>query len=56
MAMPSAVMNAAAAIMVAGLAKDFVEGIEKADQAINNGSAMACLEKLIEISNHETNG
>ena len=48
-------LNAAAAIMVAGLAKDFVEGIEKADQAINNGSAMASLEKLIEISNHEAN-
>lgn len=45
------VLNAAAAIMVAGLAKDFVEGIEKADASIHNGNAAACLEKLIEISN-----
>ena len=39
--------------MVSGLAKDFVEGIEKADEAITSGSAMECLEKLIEISNRE---
>jgi anthranilate phosphoribosyltransferase len=47
-------LNAAAAIMVAGLAADFVEGIEKADQALASGKAMVCLEKLIEISNHES--
>lgn len=45
------VLNAAAAIMVAGMAGDFVEGIEKADAAIHDGRAAACLEKLIEISN-----
>lgn len=44
-------LNAAAAIMVAGLAGDFVEGVEKADQAIVSGSALACLEKLIALSN-----
>lgn len=44
-------LNAAAAIMVAGLAADFVEGIEKADQAIASGSALACLEKLVTLSN-----
>ena len=43
--------NAAAAIVVSGIAKDFVEGIEKADEAISNGNAMSCLDKLIEISN-----
>ena len=48
-----ALLNAAAAIMVAGLADDFVEGIEKADQSISSGKAMDCLEKLIHISNHE---
>jgi anthranilate phosphoribosyltransferase len=47
-------LNAAAAIMVAGLATDFVEGIEKADQSISNGTAMDCLKKLIHISNNET--
>jgi anthranilate phosphoribosyltransferase len=46
--------NAAAAILVSGIAKDFVEGIEKADESICSGSAMNCLEKLIEISNCET--
>jgi anthranilate phosphoribosyltransferase len=45
------VLNAAAAIIVAGLAKDFVEGIERADQAIHSGKAAECLEKLIEVSN-----
>ena len=43
--------NAAAAIIVSGIAEDFVEGIEKADEAICSGKAMSCLEKLIEISN-----
>ena len=46
-------LNAAAAIMVAGIANDFVEGIEKADQSISSGAAMNCLEKLITISNNE---
>ena len=45
------VLNAAAAIIVAGLAEDFAEGIERADAAIESGNAAACLEKLIEISN-----
>ncbi|MEN8128491.1 MAG: anthranilate phosphoribosyltransferase [Planctomycetota bacterium] len=46
--------NAAATIIVSGSAKDFVEGIEKADAAVCNGNAMDCLNKLIEISNCET--
>ena len=46
--------NAAAAIIVSGSAKDFVEGIEKADEAICSGNAMSCLDKLIEISNSGT--
>jgi len=45
------VLNAAAAIMVAGLAKDFAEGIELADKSIHSGSAAKCLEQLIAISN-----
>ncbi len=46
-------LNAAAAIIVAGLAKDFVEGIEKADQSITSGSALKSLQTFIEISNKE---
>jgi anthranilate phosphoribosyltransferase len=45
------VLNAAAAIMVAGLAEDFAQGIELADQAITNGAAAKCLESLVRISN-----
>jgi len=45
------VLNAAAAVIVAGLADDFASAIELAEASIGNGSALACLEKLIEISN-----
>ncbi len=45
------VLNAAAAVIVAGLADDFAEGIELAENAISNGSALSCLDKLIEGSN-----
>jgi len=44
-------LNAAAAIIVAGLADDFKSAIEQARTAITNGSAAACLEKMIEVSN-----
>jgi anthranilate phosphoribosyltransferase len=46
-------LNAAAAIIVSGIANDFVEGIEKADLSISSGKASECLQKLIQISNHE---
>jgi anthranilate phosphoribosyltransferase len=45
-------LNAAAAIIAAGLADDFAEGIEKADESICSGKAAECLEKLVELSNH----
>ncbi|MBN1815744.1 MAG: anthranilate phosphoribosyltransferase [Sedimentisphaerales bacterium] len=45
------VLNAAAAIMVAGRTDDFTNGIELADTAIRDGKAQATLEKLIEVSN-----
>lgn len=44
-------LNAAAALVVAGVARDFVDGIEKADAAIVNRKALDCLEKLVQISN-----
>ena len=40
------ILNAAAAIIAAGLAGDFVEGIEKADAAITGGHAMTCLKNV----------
>ena len=44
-------LNAAAAIVVAGLADDIATAIQRAESSIDDGGAMACLEKLIEISN-----
>lgn len=45
------VLNASAAIIAGGLAKDFASAIKLAEASISNGGAMTCLEKLIEISN-----
>ncbi len=44
-------MNAAAALVVADKAKDLLDGMGLARQAITSGQAMASLEKLKEISN-----
>lgn len=44
-------LNAAAAIIVSGLADEFEPAIKMADDAIIGGKALACLEKMIEISN-----
>lgn len=45
------ILNAAAAIIVAGLADDFESAIRVAEASVSDGTAMACLEKLIEVSN-----
>ncbi len=45
------VLNAAAALIVAGIAHDFASGMGKAAEAIQNGAAAAALEKLIKVSN-----
>jgi anthranilate phosphoribosyltransferase len=45
------VLNAAAAIIVAGIADDFTPAIAMAETSVSDGSASACLEKLIEVSN-----
>jgi anthranilate phosphoribosyltransferase len=45
------ILNAAAAIIVSGLANDFESAIRMADASVSEGRALACLEKLIEISN-----
>lgn len=44
-------LNAAAAIMVAGLAETFEDGLRQAKAAIADGKAAACLETLVRISN-----
>jgi anthranilate phosphoribosyltransferase len=45
------VLNAAAAIITGDLADDFNSAIAQAEASIRDGKALACLEKLIEISN-----
>jgi len=45
------ILNAAAAIIVGDLAEDFKQAIEMADNSVSGGKALACLEKLIEVSN-----
>ncbi len=45
------VLNAAAAIIVADLADTFIQALPLATRSIDDGKAMNCLEKLIEISN-----
>jgi len=45
------ILNAAAAIIVAGLADNFEPAIKLAEDSVTKGGAAACLEKLIEVSN-----
>jgi anthranilate phosphoribosyltransferase len=45
------VLNAAAAVIVAGLADDFPSAIGLAEASVDNGNASDCLAKLIEVSN-----
>lgn len=47
------VLNAAAAFVIAGRAKDFKEGIELANQSIDSGKALDILKKLVEFTNTE---
>ena len=44
-------MNAGAALVVAGKAKDFAEGVALAAASIDQGKAKESLEKLIAVSN-----
>jgi len=47
----AAVMTAAAALLVAGKAKDLKEGVAQAQKSIDGGSARGVLEKLVKVSN-----
>jgi anthranilate phosphoribosyltransferase len=44
------ILNAAAAIIAGNLAEDFKSAIRLAEASVSNGKALACLEKLIEVS------
>jgi anthranilate phosphoribosyltransferase len=45
------ILNAAAAIIAGSLAEDFESAIKLAQESVSSGRALACLEKLVEISN-----
>jgi anthranilate phosphoribosyltransferase len=45
------VLNASAAIIAGGLAKNFPSAIKLAEASIADGRALQCLEKLVEVSN-----
>jgi len=45
------VLNAAAGLVVAGIAEDLSAGVERANEAIDNGATAAKLQRLIEVSN-----
>ena len=44
-------MNAGAALYIAGKANDIADGIEKARELIDNGEALKALERFVELSN-----
>ena len=46
-----AILNAAAALVVAGRAKDLREGVARARQSIDSGDAARCLDRLKAVSN-----
>ena len=47
------ILNAAAAIIAGNLADNFQSAIKMANASVSDGKAIACLEKLIEISNRD---
>jgi anthranilate phosphoribosyltransferase len=47
------VLNAAAALEVAGIASDIPEGLALAARSIDTGSALGILEKVIQITQQD---
>jgi anthranilate phosphoribosyltransferase len=45
-----AVLNASAALVVAGVANDLTDGVTRAAEAIDSGRAKATLDRLVEVS------
>jgi anthranilate phosphoribosyltransferase len=50
------VLNAAAALTVAGTARDVADGLERAASAIDSGDAARALERFVEASNRQPTG
>lgn len=45
------VANASGALVAAGIADDWRDGVARASAAIESGAALACLDRLVEVSN-----
>ena len=45
------ILNASAAIIAGGLAEDFASAMKLAEASVSEGNALACLEKLVQVSN-----
>ncbi|MDE2767314.1 MAG: anthranilate phosphoribosyltransferase [Chloroflexota bacterium] len=43
--------NASGALVAAGIASDWRDGVSRASDAIESGAALACLDRLVEVSN-----
>ena len=43
--------NASGALVAAGIASDWRDGVSRASDAIDSGAALACLDRLVEVSN-----
>ena len=43
-------LNAAAALLAAGAAADFAEGLDRARESVGSGAALQCLERLVAVS------
>jgi anthranilate phosphoribosyltransferase len=46
-----AILNAAAALVVAGMAKELRHGVALAAKSVDSGEAEGCLDRLIAVSN-----
>ena len=49
------VFNAAAALVIAGVAQDLDDGVIQARQAIESGAAVSVLDRVIQLTNAEAN-
>ena len=52
---PWSVFNAAAALVIAGVAQDLDDGVIQARQAIESGAAVSVLDRVIQLTNAEVN-
>ena len=49
------VANAAGALLAAGVAADWKDGVRKANESLDSGAAVDSLERMIEVTNRTSN-